>query len=66
VIDKNPLDFDLRVDFFRQSEDRVMVTFTVQADNKELQFQDEGGLETARMNIFGRITAVSGKALGDL
>ena len=64
VIDKNPLDFDLRVDFFRQSEDRVMVTFTVQADNKELQFKDEGGLETARMNIFGRITAVSGKRSG--
>ena len=64
VIDKNPLDFDLRVDFFRQSEDRVIVTFTVQADNKELVFADEGGLKTARMNIFGRITAVSGKRSG--
>ncbi len=64
VLDKNPLDFSLRVDFFRQSEDRVIVTFTVQADNKELQFVNEGGLETARMNIFGRITAVSGKRTG--
>jgi GWxTD domain-containing protein len=64
VIDKNPLDFDLRVDFFRQSEDRVIVTFTVQANNSELAFKNEGGLETARMNIFGRITAVSGKRSG--
>ncbi len=64
VIDNNPLDFDLRVDFFRQSDERVVTTFTVQANNKELQFVDEGGFPTARMNIFGRITAVSGKRSG--
>lgn len=64
VIDNNPLDFDVRVDFFRQSEDRVITTFTVQTNNKELQFKDEGGLQTARMNIFGRVTAVSGKRSG--
>lgn len=64
VLDNNPLGFDLRVDFFRQSDDRVIATFTVQTDNKELTFKDEGGLETARMNIFGRITAVSGKRSG--
>lgn len=64
VLDTNPLDFDLRIDFFRQSDDRVIATFTVQTENKELTFKDEGGLETARMNIFGRITAVSGKRSG--
>jgi GWxTD domain-containing protein len=64
IIDNNPLDFDLRVDFFRQSDNQVATAFTVQADNKELVFKDEGGLQTARMNIFGRITAVSGKRSG--
>ncbi len=64
VIDNNPLDFDLRVDYFRQSDERVVTTFTVQASNKELQFTDQGGFPTARMNIFGRITAVSGKRSG--
>ena len=64
ILDNNPLNFDVRVDFFRQSEDRVITTFTVQTDNKELKFTDEGGLETARMNIFGRVTAVSGKRSG--
>lgn len=64
ILDNNPLDFDLRVDFFRQSDDRVIATFTVQADNKELAFTDVGGLPTARMNIFGRITAVSGRRAG--
>jgi hypothetical protein len=64
VIDNNPLDFDLRVDFFRQSDDRVITAFTLQTENKELQFSDNGGLQTARMNIFGRIMAVSGKRSG--
>ncbi len=64
VIDSNPLDFDLRVDFFRQSDDRVITAFTVQASNKELSFEQIGGLEQATMNIFGRITAVSGKRSG--
>ncbi|MEP6902992.1 MAG: GWxTD domain-containing protein [Actinomycetota bacterium] len=64
VIDNNPLDFQLDVAFFRQSDDRVITAFTVQAENKELTFKDEGGLQTARMNIFGRIMAVSGKRSG--
>lgn len=64
VIDNNPLDFDLRIDFFRQSEDRVITAFTVQASNKELQFKDSGGLQAASMNIFGRVMAVSGKRSG--
>jgi GWxTD domain-containing protein len=64
VIDNNPLDFELRVDFFRQSDDRVITAFTIQSENKELVFDNVGGLPTAKMNIFGRITAVSGKRSG--
>ncbi|HXF43649.1 MAG TPA: GWxTD domain-containing protein, partial [Pyrinomonadaceae bacterium] len=64
VLDNNPLPFDLRVDFFRQSEDRVIAAITVQTDNRSLQFEDVGGLKQARLNIFGRITAVSGKRSG--
>lgn len=64
VLDKDPLDFDVRVDFFRQSEDRVITAFTIQTSNKELTFEDSGSLQQATMNIFGRITAVSGKRSG--
>ncbi len=64
LFDKDPLQFELRVDFFRQSDDRVIAAFTVQTDNKALTFESLGGLPTARMNIFGRITAVSGKRSG--
>jgi GWxTD domain-containing protein len=61
---ENPLNFDLRVDFFRQSDERVMTAITIQTENKDLVFKDSGGLQTAQMNIFGRITAVSGKRAG--
>lgn len=64
VIDNNPLNFDVRVDFFRQSDDRVVTAFTIQADNRELSFGQTGGLATAKMNILGRITAVSNKRGG--
>ncbi|HMJ07855.1 MAG TPA: hypothetical protein VK468_02550, partial [Pyrinomonadaceae bacterium] len=64
VIDNNPLNFEMRVDFFRQSADSVIATFTIQTDNKDLTFEKSGGLEQAKMNIFGRITAVSGKRSG--
>jgi GWxTD domain-containing protein len=64
VFDKDPVKFDLRIDFFRQSDDRVITSFTVQTNNKDLHFKDAGGLQQASMNIFGKITAVSGKRSG--
>ncbi|HEX8138825.1 MAG TPA: GWxTD domain-containing protein [Pyrinomonadaceae bacterium] len=64
VVEDNPLNFDVRVDFFRQSEERVITAFTIQADNSALAFADSGGVQTARINIFGRITSVSGRRAG--
>jgi len=64
VIEENPLNFDLRVDFFRQSDERVITAFTIQTENRELAFADSGGLQQARMNIFGRITSVAGRRAG--
>jgi len=64
VIEENPLNFDIRVDFFRQSDERVITAFTVQTENKDLVFQDSGGLQQARINIFGRITSVAGRRAG--
>ncbi|MBA3440067.1 MAG: GWxTD domain-containing protein [Pyrinomonadaceae bacterium] len=64
LTEDNPLDFDVRVDYFRQSDERVVAAITVQAENNNLVFQDVGGVQTARMNIFGRITAVNGRRVG--
>ncbi len=64
VIEENPLNFDMRVDFFRQSDERVITAFTIQTENRDLTFTDSGGLQQARMNIFGRITSVAGRRAG--
>jgi GWxTD domain-containing protein len=64
VVEDNPLNFDLRVDFFRQSDERVITAFTIQADNSNLVFKDSGGLQEAQLNIFAKITHVSGKRAG--
>jgi len=64
VIDNNPLAFDMRIDYFRQSDDRVITTFTVQTDNNQLKFEPSGGLLTATLNILGRITTVANKRGG--
>lgn len=64
AIEDNPLSFDLRIDYFRQSDDRVITAFTVQTENKDLVFQDSGGLQQARMNIFAKITSVAGRRVG--
>ena len=63
-VDNNPLAVALRIDYFRQSEGRVITTFTVQADNKDLTFVDSGGLQTAKLNVLGLVTAVTGKRSG--
>ena len=64
VVEENPLNFDIRVDFFRQSDERVITAFTIQTDNKDLVFQDSGGLQQARINIFGKITSVANRRVG--
>src|SRR5262249_42776213 len=64
VIEDNPLNFDVRVDFFRQSDERVITAFTIQTENSNLVFQDVGGLQQAQLNIFGKITHVSGRRAG--
>lgn len=61
VFDKNPLSIDHRIDFFRLGDGKVMVAFTMQTDNRPLTYDSAN---TARLNIFGRITAVSGKRTG--
>lgn len=61
VFDKDPLVIDHRIDFFRLGDGKVMATFTMQTDSRPLTYDSAN---TARLNIFGRITAVSGKRIG--
>ena len=64
-IDENPLNFETQFNYFRQTDAAVMAALTIQTDNRELVFKDSGGLQTARLNIFGRITSVAGRRIGE-
>lgn len=64
TIEDNPLNFDVRADYFKLSDSRVLTAFTVQTENKDLVFEDSGGLQTARLNIFGKIITVTDRRVG--
>ncbi len=63
-VDDNPLSFEHQFNYFRQADNRVLAALTIQTENSELTFTDSGGLQTARMNIIGRITTVADRRLG--
>ncbi len=64
VIDDSALNLEVRADFFKLADDRVITAFTVQTENKDLVFADRGGLLTARLNIYGRIVGVAQQRVG--
>jgi GWxTD domain-containing protein len=64
IIDDNPLNFETQFNYFRQSDNRVLAVLTVQTDNDQLSFANSGGIETAHMNIFGRVITVANRSVG--
>lgn len=64
VVNDNPLNFETQINYFRQSDNRVVAALVVQTDNDQLSFTDSGGLQTARMNIFGRVITVANRNVG--
>jgi len=64
TVDDSTLDFESQINFFRLSDNRVVAHLTLQTDNSQLSFADSGGLQTARMNIFGWITTVADRRVG--
>src|ERR1044071_7735852 len=48
IVDDSSINFDTQINFFRQSDNRVLAVLTVQTDNDQLQFSDSGGLQIAR------------------
>lgn len=64
IVDDNALNFETQLNYFRQSDNRVLTVLTVQTENDQLSFTNNGGLETAYLNIFGWVTAVTSKRVG--
>ena len=64
IVDDNAISFETQLNYFRQSDNRVLTVLTVQTDNDQLSFTNNGGLETAYINIFGWITSVANRRAG--
>lgn len=64
IADDSAITFETQINYFRQSDDRVLALLTVQTDNDELKFTNSGGLETARLNIFGKVQSVANRSVG--
>jgi GWxTD domain-containing protein len=59
-ISVNLMPFDVRADFVRVTGDTVLVPFTVQLKNRDITFANKDGVQRGVVNIFGRITTLTG------
>jgi GWxTD domain-containing protein len=59
----NPMPFDVRTDFVKITSDTVLVPVTVQIKNRDITFNDKDGVEHGVVNIFGRISNLTGKVV---
>lgn len=64
IVDDNAISFETQLNYFKQSDNRVLTVLTVQTNNDELAFTNNGGLETAHLNIFGWVTSVANRRVG--
>jgi GWxTD domain-containing protein len=57
----NPMPFDVRTDFIKITSETVLVPVTVQIRNRDITFANKDGVQHGVVNIFGRLTTLSGK-----
>ena len=57
----NLMPFDMRSDFVKITSDTVLVPITIQIKTKDLTFLQKEGIQRASVNIFGRISTISGR-----
>src|SRR6516225_2590779 len=58
---RDQVHFDWRTDFLKVTNDTVLVPVTVQVPNSQLSFQAKDGIHTAIMNIFARVSTLTGR-----
>jgi GWxTD domain-containing protein len=57
----NLLPFEVRADFVRITGDTVLVPITIQVQNKDVTFVNKDGVQRGTLNIFGRLTTLTGR-----
>jgi len=60
---RDQVHFAWRTDFLKVTSDTVLVPVTVQVPNSQLTFQSKDGVHTATMNVFGRVSTLTGRVV---
>jgi GWxTD domain-containing protein len=60
---RDQVHFAWRTDYLKVTNDTVLVPVTVQVPNSQLSFQNKEGVHTATMNVFGRISTLTGRVV---
>jgi GWxTD domain-containing protein len=59
----NMVPIDVLTNFVRVTDDTVLVPIAVQVKNRDITFTNTDGVERGRLNIYGRFTTLSGRAV---
>ena len=57
----NLMPFDMRSDIVKITTETVLVPITIQIKTRDMTFVEKDGIQRAAVNIFGRITSISGR-----
>ena len=60
-ISVNLMPFDVRADFVKVTSETVLVPITVQVKNRDITFVNKDGVQRGVVNIFGRMTTITGR-----
>jgi len=60
-ISVNLMPFDVLADFVKVTGDTVLVPVTIQMKNRDITFVNKDGVQRGTVNIFGRVTTLSGR-----
>jgi hypothetical protein len=58
---RNQISFATQYDYMRITGDTILVPVTVQIQNKQMTFKNRDGVNSATLNLFGRITTLTGR-----
>src|SRR6202166_200756 len=60
---RDQVHFTWRTDYLKVTNETVLVPVTVQVPNSQLSFQAKDGIHTAVLNIFGRVSTLTGRVV---
>ena len=60
---RDQVHFTYRTDYLKVTNDTVLVPVTVQIPNNQLSFENKEGVHSATINIFGRVSTLTGRVV---